>query len=56
MTTETTLETYIDPCPKCGARLIGLSKAEFVEHLRQNGEELAARIWDELVVEEVSVA
>ncbi len=42
--------TYRDPCPKCGARLLGMTKAEYVEHLRENGETLAARIEEEMVV------
>lgn len=41
---------YRDPCPKCGARLIGMTKEEYVEHLRENGETLAARIEEEMVV------
>lgn len=48
----TTTETFIDPCPKCGDRLLGVSKAEFIAHLRQNDETLAARIWDEMGIEE----
>ena len=43
-------ETYTDPCPKCGDRLLGVSKAEFVEQLRGNGEQLAADIHERLVV------
>lgn len=45
-------ETYRDPCPHCGSRMLGHSKAEFVAHLRENGETLAADIWEKLVVEE----
>lgn len=52
MTDLSTMDTYQDPCPICGARLIGVSKEEFIDHLRQNGEGLAARIWDEMVVDE----
>lgn len=44
-------ETYQDPCPKCGARLVGFSKEEYIEHLRENGESLAADLTEELVVE-----
>lgn len=43
--------TYRDPCPKCGDRLLGLSKEEYIEHLRENGETLAAKIEEKLVVE-----
>lgn len=43
-------ESYADPCPKCGARLLGYSKEDFVEHLRENGEELAAKIHEQMVV------
>jgi transcription initiation factor IIE alpha subunit len=42
-------ETYTDPCPVCGDRLLGVSKAEFVEHLRSNDEQLAADIHEKLV-------
>lgn len=45
-------ENYRDPCPKCGARLLGFTKEDYIEHLRENGETLAARIEEELVVEE----
>lgn len=45
-------ESYRDPCPKCGSRLLGFSKVEYVQHLRENGETLAARIEEELVVPE----
>jgi hypothetical protein len=48
-------ETYRDPCPKCGARLLGMNKEEYVEHLRENGETLAARIEEEMVVDESEV-
>lgn len=44
-------ESYRDPCPKCGARLIGFDKEGYVEHLRENGEELAAKIEDRMVVD-----
>lgn len=44
--------TYRDPCPKCGARLVGFTKEDYVSHLRENGETLAARIEEEMVVEE----
>lgn len=47
-------ETYCDPCPKCDARLIGFTKADYVEHLRENGETLAAKIVDQMVVEEAT--
>jgi uncharacterized protein with PIN domain len=43
--------TYRDPCPKCGTRLLGVSKAEYIEHLRANGETLAADIEERLVVD-----
>jgi hypothetical protein len=46
------MDTYRDPCPFCGARLIGMTKAEYVAHLRDNGETLAARIEAEVVVDE----
>jgi len=42
---------YRGPCPKCGARLVGLSKPEYVQHLRENGEMLAAKVEEKLVVE-----
>lgn len=49
--------TYQDPCPKCGARLIGMDKEEFIKHLREDDDEpLAARIYEEMVVEEESCA
>lgn len=48
----TEYQTYRDPCPKCGARLLAFSKEEYVEHLRENGETLAARIEEEMVVDE----
>ena len=44
------MSSYEDPCPFCGARLLGFTKADFVEHLRENGETLKARIYEELVV------
>lgn len=47
--------TYRDPCPKCGARLIGFSKQDYVEHLRENGETLAAKIEEKLVVDETQL-
>lgn len=47
--------TYHDPCPKCGARLIGFTKEDFIEHLRENGEDLAAKIHEEMVIDEVCV-
>lgn len=45
-------ESYVDPCPKCGARLLGVSKREYVAHLRENGETFAAKIEEELIVPE----
>jgi hypothetical protein len=48
-------DTYRDPCPKCGARLVGFSKAEYVDHLQANGETLAADIEATLVVAESAV-
>ena len=42
--------TYQDPCPFCGARLVGFTKADFVDHLRGNGETLKARIYEDMVV------
>lgn len=48
-------DTYRDPCPKCGARLIGHSKEEYIEHLLENGESLAAMIEEHLVVDESEV-
>lgn len=46
------MDTYRDPCPFCGARLLGVSKQEYIEHLRANDETLAARIEDEMVVDD----
>ena len=43
-------ETYQDPCPKCGRRMLAVSKEEFIAHLRKNDEELAADIHERLVV------
>lgn len=43
--------SYRDPCPACGDRLIGLSKEEYVEHLRSNGETLAAEVEERLVAD-----
>lgn len=45
-------ESYRDPCPKCGARLLGFDKRDFIDHLRENGETLAARIEEEMIVPE----
>lgn len=45
-------ESYRDPCPKCGVRLLGFTKEDYVEHLRENGHTLAARIEEEMVVPE----
>jgi hypothetical protein len=39
-------------CSKCGDTLIGFAKQDYLEHLRANGETLAAKIEEELVVEE----
>jgi hypothetical protein len=47
-------ESYRDPCPKCGDRLLGFTKTDYITHLRENGESLAARIEEKLVVEESS--
>jgi hypothetical protein len=44
--------TYQDPCPKCGTRMIGVSKSEYIAHLQANGETLVAKIEAEMVVEE----
>jgi hypothetical protein len=44
-------ESYRDPCPFCGARLIGFSKGDYIEHLRENGETFAARLEEKLVVD-----
>lgn len=44
--------TYRDLCPKCGARLVGFTKEEYVQHLRDNGEMLAAEIEEKMVVPE----
>lgn len=44
--------TYEDRCPKCGARLLGFTKEDFIEHLRENGEDFAARIHEEMVTDE----
>lgn len=54
--TTSLMETYQDPCPKCEARMLGQTKAEFVAHLRANDEQLAARIYEELVDEDQLVA
>jgi predicted RNA-binding Zn-ribbon protein involved in translation (DUF1610 family) len=48
---QSTDETYRDPCPKCGAQLIGFTKEDYIAHLRENGEMLAAKIEEELVVD-----
>ena len=45
-------ESYRDQCPKCGATLLGMSKEEYVEHLRENGETLAAKIEERMIVAE----
>lgn len=45
-------ESYRDLCPKCGARLVGMAKSEYIEHLRENGETLAAKIEDRMIVSE----
>lgn len=50
MTDTSANGTYRDRCPKCGARLVGMTKAEYIEHLRENGETLAAKIEEEMVV------
>jgi len=47
--------TYRDPCPKCGDRLIAFSKDEYVEHLREKDEKLAASIEERLVVDRSTV-
>jgi hypothetical protein len=49
---EAEYSTYRDPCPKCGVRLLGVSKAEYIDHLRANGETLAANIEEVLVVDD----
>lgn len=46
--------SYQDPCPKCGARLIGFTKDDYIKHLWRNGETLAARIESEVIVPEPS--
>lgn len=43
--------SYRDPCPACGARLVGMSKEEYVVHLRKNGEGLSADIEARMVSE-----
>ncbi|QCW05287.1 hypothetical protein [Natrinema pallidum] len=48
--------TYRDPCPKCGARMIGHTKEDYIDHLRENGETLAAKIEEEMVVDESDCA
>lgn len=45
-------ETYQDPCPECGTRLLGVSKAEYIDHLRANGHTLVAKIEAEMIVDE----
>lgn len=47
--------SYCTICPKCGARLFGFTKEDYVDHLEQNGERLAARIVDEMVVDEAAL-
>lgn len=44
--------TYQNPCPFCGERLVGVTKEGYVDHLRENGEELAAAIVEKLFVPE----
>lgn len=41
---------YREQCPKCGARLLGFTKQDYVAHLRENGETLAAEIQERFVV------
>jgi transcription initiation factor IIE alpha subunit len=48
-------DTYRDPCPKCGTRLVAVSKDEYVQHLRNNDETLVASIEERLVVERSEV-
>jgi transcription initiation factor IIE alpha subunit len=47
---EHTAATYRTVCPKCGAALLGFTKQDYIDHLRENGETLAARIEAEMVV------
>lgn len=44
--------TYQNPCPFCGERLVGVTKEGYVDHLRENGEGLAAAIVEKLFVPE----
>ncbi|HET7323123.1 MAG TPA: hypothetical protein VFJ06_02200 [Halococcus sp.] len=37
-----TVGTYLSACLYCGALLVGMNKSEFIAHLRDNGETLAA--------------
>ena len=48
-------ESYKDPCPKCRVRLLGVSKEEYIQHLRENGEKLTAKIESEMIVSEEGV-
>lgn len=45
-------ESYQDPCPKCGARLLGFTKQDYLNHLRANGETFVAKIEEHMVVDE----
>lgn len=47
---------YRDPCPCCGARLVGFTKQDYIEHLMENGEIVAARIERDLTVNEFGTA
>lgn len=49
-------ESYRDPCPKCGARLLGFTKEDYIDHLFENGESLVAKIERDLVVDEREVS
>lgn len=45
-------ETYRGDCHTdgCGTRFIGVSREEYVGHLREKHGQLAADIWDRLVI------
>lgn len=46
-------ETYRDECHLgCETRFIGISREEYVEHLRDDHGEFKADLWETLVVQE----
>lgn len=50
MTDASDTGTYRDPCPSCGKRMLGVSRDEFINHLREEHGDTMADIWDTLVV------